>query len=71
MIAAVVVAAAVPLVTLAISKGADLRPQTSEARPQQKISPHLKAARDRALEPKPEHKPNLRLSNRGAQKVGR
>ena len=40
-------------------------------KPLPKISPYAKVARERAQAPKPEHRPNLRLSVRGAQKSGR
>ena len=50
--------------------------RAAEAKPsegaQQKISPHLKASRERAAQAqKPEHRRKLRLSVRGAQKSGR
>jgi hypothetical protein len=35
-----------------------------------KESPYIKASRERALAPKPEHRPRLQLSVRGAQKPG-
>jgi len=43
----------------------------SQGGAQHKISPHLKARLERAQAQKPEHRPNLRLSVRGAQKASR
>jgi hypothetical protein len=36
-----------------------------------KVSPYIKASRDRALGPRPEHQTKLQLSVRGVQKAGR
>jgi hypothetical protein len=41
--------------------------KTPQGGAQHKISPHLKARRERAQAQKPEHRPNFRLSVRGAQ----
>jgi hypothetical protein len=63
-----------PVLALAAGHVASKPEQTAAATPQgsapHKVSPHIKASRDRAQGPKPEHRTKLLLSARGVQKAG-
>jgi hypothetical protein len=64
-----------PVLALAAGQGASRPEQTAAAATPQgsaphKVSPHIKASRDRAQAPKPEHRTKLQLSARGVQKAG-
>jgi hypothetical protein len=78
MLAGLVAGSLLLLHAMAPGAGADLHRSTlaivaarkpSEGDAPQKVSPYVKATREQALAAKPEHRPNLRLSVRGAQKA--